>query len=555
MFSFCLAGVTVALALLAPAVSQAASFNGNARVEIADSSGGLSWVPANGYITVECWFKISVASGQSISQDMTILVDRRTGTESTVPYAYLIKYNVTSGRIEFLTRNATTTYGPFVLIQRPYLDRWYHVAVVRQGSSLYGYVDGRPVFTDSAAAGDTVANTDGVSIGGWGAGRYFYGEIQEVRIHQQRLLDAQILNNMFKDLTPATWPNLKGYYKLAYSASVTNNYRNFAQSPPAGSNPGGKQGTGTITFDEVSKDGEQSIFDSQKNGGEGAISPVSGAFVWEHPVFSRPTPGIAFDFRLGYSSANAYSGYKIGTFDLWANSGIGKGWRHSFETRMIPEQASTERRVLLWNGSVETWVRTGTVYRTQHKEYRGELRQMANWDFEWCTPDRVLYRFKDPTTGDNQAGLLYEVVDYNSNTVRLLYGDLSGLMMVTQVVDTASGKWKFQYNTGLTRLTNIVFGSWSCKLEYNNSNQLSAHSIKPPAGYSNVNTRWQYAYTNGVMVRIRDPRGNSSVMYVQYDKYGRKEQEQNAGGWTTYTEYDTPARHQIRIKDSALTTR
>ena len=71
----------------------AASFDGNSRVEITDSSGGLSWVQANNALTVECWFRISIPSGTSISQNMTILVDRKTGSE-TDPYAYLIQFNV-----------------------------------------------------------------------------------------------------------------------------------------------------------------------------------------------------------------------------------------------------------------------------------------------------------------------------------------------------------------------------------------------------------------------------------------------------------------------------
>ena len=40
------------------------------------------------------------------------------------------------------------------MIARPYLERWYHVAVVRSGGALVAYVDGRQVFTDSAAVGD-----------------------------------------------------------------------------------------------------------------------------------------------------------------------------------------------------------------------------------------------------------------------------------------------------------------------------------------------------------------------------------------------------------------
>lgn len=50
--------------------------------------------------------------------------------------------------------------------------------------------------------------------------------------------------------------------------------------------------------------GEQSTFDSRKNGGREALTPLSGAFSWNQTALARPTPGVAMDLRFGYSSAN-----------------------------------------------------------------------------------------------------------------------------------------------------------------------------------------------------------------------------------------------------------
>ena len=110
--------------------ASAATFPGNARVEVADSSGGLSWNPAANVLTVQCWFKLAVPSGTNLTENMTILVNRRTGTPAN-PHAFLIQYNFQTGNVEFSARGS----GAFTnaLIVRPYLDRWYHVAVVRQG--------------------------------------------------------------------------------------------------------------------------------------------------------------------------------------------------------------------------------------------------------------------------------------------------------------------------------------------------------------------------------------------------------------------------------------
>jgi hypothetical protein len=135
--------VLLLTAALAPASLLAASFPGNARVEVADPTGGLSWNTTNNALTVECWFRISIPSGQAISQNMTLLVDRKTGGDSD-PYAYLILFNISSGSIGFQTSDGTHLDN-YPLITRPFLDRWYHVAVKRSGNRLTALADGREI--------------------------------------------------------------------------------------------------------------------------------------------------------------------------------------------------------------------------------------------------------------------------------------------------------------------------------------------------------------------------------------------------------------------------
>ena len=62
--------------------AEAGVFTGSSRVEIADTSGGLSWMPANNALTVSCWFKLSVPSSVTLSENMTVLVNRRTGSDT-----------------------------------------------------------------------------------------------------------------------------------------------------------------------------------------------------------------------------------------------------------------------------------------------------------------------------------------------------------------------------------------------------------------------------------------------------------------------------------------
>ena len=67
----------------------------------------------------------------------------------------------------------------------------------------------------------------------------------------------------------------------------------------------------------------------------------------------------------------------------------GYPWRHDFDMRIIPTQSSTERKIITPEGSVETWLRSGSSYTTQHKEYRGELELLDNFDFVWSSPPHL----------------------------------------------------------------------------------------------------------------------------------------------------------------------
>lgn len=545
---------------LLPLPAFAASFDGNARVEIQDPSGNLSWSNTVNALTVECWFKISVPTGTNISDHMTILVNRRTGAEND-PCAYWIRFNPWSGNVEYVTRGPSSGYTNS-LIQQPYLDRWYHVAVVRSGSSFTGYADGRQVFNETLSPGvGNSANVDGASIGGWGSTsskQYLWGEVQEVAIYQSALSQEFIAQYMLQD-QPAL-PELKGYFKLGYSTNASDQLKNLAPTPPTNTSPATVQGA-TVTFEEVDESGEQSAFDSRRNGGRDALVPLSGSFSWEQSVFSRPVPGIAFDFSIAYASGNSQGGAKLGSYDPYASSVLGKGWRHSFEARIIPGQyfdpvgGVTVLGMMSWNGSLDTWdydydLDDGS-YKPRHKEYRGELSLPSINRCEWVTPDRQTYKFKHPFFGGNTVmrGRLYEISDLNSNKVQILWNETVGI--ITQVVDTAGGQYIFNYNPQYL-LTNIAFQGWSVNFEYNTNNVLSAKTVTAPPVYSNVNTRWEFTYnaTNGLLERVMDPRGNTNG-FVVYDKYGRKINVADAIGRSTVTEYNCPAKRQIRHTDPA----
>lgn len=415
---------------LMTSIGHAATFSGNASVSVNDPDGELNWKPANA-LTVSGWFRISIPSATNLTQNMVILMGRTDGNDSA-SHSYQVRFNSFTGNIEFVARGESGAFTN-TLIARPYLERWYHVAIVRQSSVYSAYVDGRQLASfPSVNIGNGGGN--GLAIGGiTGNSRLFMGDIIEVAVYQAALTTSQIQDRMFRD--QRTFANLRGYYKLAASTNDADLYRNFVPSAPSGTDPATKQGPGNIDFEETDQAGEQSLFDSRRNHGVDAIAPLSGAFGWSQTALARPVPGIAFDFRYGYSSATPTIAPADGSADPYDRRVLGPSWRHTFDTRIVPEQISTERRLILWDGSVETWNRTNALYATRHKEYRGELVQLPDFDFEWTTPERLVYRFRDPTDGSLMAGRLREIRDFNGNKVQLQWNQDEGY--VTNVVDSA----------------------------------------------------------------------------------------------------------------------
>ena len=546
-----------------------ASVADNVRIEVTDTTGGLSWnppaiSPAPNALTVMAWVKISIPTGTELASNMTILANRKT-LDWNQPHAWRFYFNIYTGNLEFSARGtsgALTT--PIVLVQRPYLDRWYHLAVVRSNTTYTPYVDGRALTPYGQDIGNA-STTDGVSIGGFKGGEKFWGEIQEVAIIQGSLNATAINTNRLRDI-PGTLTGLKGYYKLAYSTTPADNTKNFAATPPTGTESATKAGTGTIDFPETDKQGEQSLFDSQKNNGRDALAPLAGAFTWQRPLLARPTAGIPFDFRIGYNSGISFNSQALegGNNMFMDDAVLGPGWRHSFQTRLIPGSeflvgGSGFIGLLLWDGTLETWQKpTGQPYKTVHGEYRGELiSDPADSDYMlWITADRLIYRFYHPSTTADPllAGKLSEIRDFNGNRVVLTYEPNAGLL--DTVTDTAGAVWQFTYNAGL--LKTVAALGWTTTFNYDAQNNLSNFSKRGPAAYEanpQANTTWSFGYTQPggsnspyAVNNVTTPIGTTNVS-MTYDKYGRKTSEADGMGRTMSYRYGDPAPRQISRTD------
>ena len=149
--------IVIFLVLLSDILGFGATFTNNASIQISDPTSSLT--STSGAFTVSCWFRISIPSSLTLSDNMDILMDRTDGNESA-SFSYLLRYNITNNAIEFVTQGSSGIYSK-VLVQNPYIERWYHVAVTRTSSGGFGfftaYVDGRALapFNQLANVGDT----------------------------------------------------------------------------------------------------------------------------------------------------------------------------------------------------------------------------------------------------------------------------------------------------------------------------------------------------------------------------------------------------------------
>ena len=48
--------------------------------------------------------------------------------------------------------------------------------------------------------------------------------------------------------------------------------------------------------------------------------------------------GIPFEFQLGYTTAKAHNGVQIPQFPAFDTNGLGAGWSHTFDIRIVPSE-------------------------------------------------------------------------------------------------------------------------------------------------------------------------------------------------------------------------
>jgi Concanavalin A-like lectin/glucanases superfamily/Bacterial Ig-like domain/GEVED domain/Cadherin-like domain/Bacterial Ig domain len=157
-------------------------------------------------INASAW-KTNVWEGSLISKE-----------DSHVAKGYILRVGA-SGRINFVFGDNTTWHQ---LTTQPILNlnTWYHVVATYDGAYMRIYVDG--IIIDSLAKTESIAITAAnLRIGDSPfVNRNWQGKIDEVRIWNKALLNAEIKNNQYKILV-GNESNLVAYYRFDEGSGLT----------------------------------------------------------------------------------------------------------------------------------------------------------------------------------------------------------------------------------------------------------------------------------------------------------------------------------------------
>lgn len=136
----------------------AGAFAGGGSNDYISTPDHADWDFGSGDFTVEGWFRRS--SGGAF-HTLFCQWDQNAGTK-----APFLCYFDNTDHIQFLATTTNAAWDWFGVSSATYSSGvWYHVAICRDGSSIYGYVDGVSVVTPGTLSGAVVNNADNVTIG------------------------------------------------------------------------------------------------------------------------------------------------------------------------------------------------------------------------------------------------------------------------------------------------------------------------------------------------------------------------------------------------------
>lgn len=194
------------------------NFNAGSGTIISDSSGagnngaisGATWTTAGKYDSALSFDGTSsyVSVPDSNSLDLTTQMTLAAWVYPTVVLSgwrtVLVKEGL-SGWPYFLFTNSGNNVPAFMVYvsgeriltggTKPLINTWTHLAATYDGATQRLYINGVQV-ASRAQTGAALVSTGALKIGGNGSGEYFQGRIDEVKVYNRALSQAEILNAM-----------------------------------------------------------------------------------------------------------------------------------------------------------------------------------------------------------------------------------------------------------------------------------------------------------------------------------------------------------------------
>ena len=153
---------------------------------------------------IEAWIAVS---GEAVDSD--IITKWQGGSE---PYPYAIRYSAGNGTVLGLRYDGTNS--PSLTSTKVINDgEFHHIAFVKNGSTLYLYIDGEEDGSTEDTTTGSTKNNVAIYFASRGTDDYFLGQIDEVRIWNRSLAQDEIQENMNYRLV-GNEPGLVGYWRF-----------------------------------------------------------------------------------------------------------------------------------------------------------------------------------------------------------------------------------------------------------------------------------------------------------------------------------------------------
>ena len=172
-------------------------------------------------ITVEAWVKLDNTSGSKV-----VVISADGGAASNTSYILRIPSAGNVFRFACGGGSGVDFDGEGSVsetLDSPTISSgiWYHVAGVRNGTSLTLYLNGKSVATESISNNSLHTHSSSLAIGYFPSyAQYFDGQIDEVRIWDDARTQAEIKSNMYNELSGGE-SNLVAYYNMNEASGTT----------------------------------------------------------------------------------------------------------------------------------------------------------------------------------------------------------------------------------------------------------------------------------------------------------------------------------------------